>query len=325
QVGGNDIKVADAVKAEAERINKDLPPGTQLILVRDDTSMTRTALGGVQGALISSIIMVALVTMLFLHTPRAIPIILIAVPTAMIATYSGMLSKNFTLNIMTSMALVMIIGVLVDSSTTVIEAMVRHLRDGKSPKQAAIDGRAELGVAAIASAMMYVSVFTPVAFMSETVGQIFREFGMVVVSTVLISAMVAFTLTPLAGSKVMKKVELGNNPWGAFSRGFDRGFDWLKARYVTILGWCLSHRWLPPLLMFGALAFVVQLPGMGVIKNEFLPDLDDGAIRVNVEMPPGTSLEATEGALRAIAANIKDIPEIEHTIAISGTERDSND
>ena len=325
QVGGNDIKVADATKAEAERINKDLPPGTQLILVRDDTAMTRTALNGVQGALVSSIIMVALVIMLFLHTPRALPIILIAVPTCMIASYSGMLSMNFTRNIMTSMALVLVIGVLVDGSTTVIEAMVRHLADGKSPKQAAIDGRAELGVAAIASAMMYVSVFAPVAFMSETVGQIFREFGLVVVSTVLISLMVAFTLTPLAGSKIMKKVELGPGPWGAFCRGFDRGFDWLKDRYITILGWALSHRWLPPLLMFGALAFVVQLPGWGVIKNEFLPDLDDGAIRVNVELPPGSSLDATDQALRAIEANIRDVPEIDHMIAISGTEKDSND
>lgn len=325
QVGGNDIKVADAVIAETELLNKDLPPGTQLILIRDDTTMTRISLAGVQSALIASVIMVSLIIMIFLHTPRAIPIILIAVPTCMIASYSGMLSMNFTRNIMTSMALVLVIGVLVDSSTTVIEAMVRHLADGKNPVQAAIDGRAELGVAAIASAMMYVSVFTPVAFMSETVGQIFREFGMVVVSTVLISAMVAFTLTPLAGSKVMKRVDLGNNPWGAFSRGFDRGFDWLKARYITILGWCLSHRWLPPLLMFLALAYVVQLPGMGVIKNEFLPDLDDGAIRVNVEMPPGTSLEATDAALRAIEARIKDIPEIEHMIAISGTEKDSND
>src|SRR4051795_8365314 len=188
QVGGNDIKVADATIAEVERINKDLPPGTQIILVRDDTGMTRIALNSVQGALVSSIIMVALVLMLFLHTPRALPIILIAVPTCMIASYSGVLSMGFTRNIMTSMALVMIIGVLVDSSTTIIEAMVRHLADGKTPKQAAIDGRAELGVAAIASAMMYVSVFMPVAFMSETVGQIFREFGMVVVSTVLISA-----------------------------------------------------------------------------------------------------------------------------------------
>ena len=173
QVGGNDIKVADATIAEVERINKDLPPGTQIILVRDDTGMTRIALNSVQGALVSSIIMVALVLMLFLHTPRALPIILIAVPTCMIASYSGMLSMGFTRNIMTSMALVMIIGVLVDSSTTIIEAMVRHLANGKSPKQSAIDGRAELGIAAIASAMMYVAVFMPVAFMSETVGQIF--------------------------------------------------------------------------------------------------------------------------------------------------------
>jgi hydrophobic/amphiphilic exporter-1 (mainly G- bacteria), HAE1 family len=142
---------------------------------------------------------------------------------------------------------------------------------------------------------------------------------------VLISLLVAFTLTPLAGSKLMKKVELGRGPWGAFSRAFDRGFDWTSARYVKILGWSLNHRWLPPLLMFAALAIVVQLPGLGIIKNEFLPDLDDGAIRVNVELPPGSSLDATDRSLRAIEANIKDIPEIEHMIAISGTEKDSND
>src|SRR5215217_3231765 len=325
QVGGNDIKVADAVNAETERLNKDLPPGTKLIQVRDDTQTTRIALNSVNGSLINAVILVSLVIMLFLHTWRAIPIILIAVPTCMIASYTGMLSMNFTRNIMTSMALVLIIGVLVDSSTTVIEAMVRHLGDGKSPVQAAMDGRAELGVAAIASAMMYVAVFSPVAFMSETVGQIFREFGLVVVSTVLITLLVAFTLTPLAGSKVMRRVDLGRGPWGTFCRGFDRCFDWLRDRYVTLLGWCLTHRWVPPLIVLVLLAFVTSLPGRGVIKNEFLPDLDDGAIRVNVEMPPGSSLDATDQALRAIEANIRDVPEIDRMIAISGTEKDSND
>jgi HAE1 family hydrophobic/amphiphilic exporter-1 len=303
-----------------------LPENTALTIISDMTTTTRNAIDGVQRSLIEAVILVALVILVFLHSPRGTAIVLCAIPMSLITTYAGMLMFGFTLNVITSMALVLVIGVLVDDSIVVIENIVRHLQLGENPLDAALNGRGEIGMAAMAITSVDVVVYLPIAFMTGTVGKVFREFGLTVVVAVLLSLFVSFTLTPMLSSRFLKAESLGEGeqrgggPWGMFTRAFDRGFNWLERRYEAALEWALAHRWLPPLVAAVLLAAAISLVPLGFIHNEYLPEMDTGAFNVLLELPPGSSLLATDQTLRQIETHLKEIPDVEHFMSTSGLQ-----
>jgi HAE1 family hydrophobic/amphiphilic exporter-1 len=204
QSGSNEIATVDGVRAEIERLNKELPNGAHISTISDNSVATRNSLNGVYRSLFEAVILTGLVLLVFLHTIRSTLIVLFAIPTALISTFLIMLFMGFTLNIMSSIALVMVIGVLVDDSIVVLENIFRHLELGQEPKEAALTGRSEIGMAAIAITLVDVVVFTPVAFMSGTVGSFFRQFGLVIASATLLSLFVSFTLTPMLASRWLK-------------------------------------------------------------------------------------------------------------------------
>jgi HAE1 family hydrophobic/amphiphilic exporter-1 len=156
--------------------------------------------------------------------------------------------------------------------------------------------------------------------MTGTVGKVFREFGLTVVISVLLSLFVSFTLTPMLSSRFFKAEAEGGGrgPWGLFTRTFDRGFGWLEQRYEGALAWALHHRWLPPAVAAVLLAAAIALVPLGYIQNEFLPAMDTGAFNVLVELPPGSSLLATDQTLRQIETRLREIPEVEHYLSTSG-------
>jgi len=247
-------------------------------------------------------------------------IVLFAIPTSLITTFLAMSFLGFTLNIMSSIALVMVIGVLVDDSIVVLENIFRHLEMGSEPKEAALTGRGEIGLAAIAITLVDVVVFTPVAFMSGTVGGFFRQFGLVIASATLLSLFVSFTLTPMLASRWLKSghQEAGFAPWRVFLRGFEAVLDWIRRSYGATLGWVLRHRWLPVLVAVMTLAAAVAMVPLGLIKFEFIPASDNGQVAVTVEMPPGSSLEATESVLKIVNGRLAQVPEIQYYLAASG-------
>ena len=161
QSGSNEIATVDAVRAEIERINRDLPSGARLSIISDNSVATRNSLNGVYRSLFEAVILTGLVLLVFLHTMRSTMIVLFAIPTSLITTFLAMWILGFTLNLMSSIALVMVIGVLVDDSIVVLENIFRHLELGTEPKEAAINGRSEIGLAAIAITLVDVVVFTP--------------------------------------------------------------------------------------------------------------------------------------------------------------------
>src|SRR4051794_1909849 len=324
QSGANEGDTDDGLLEGIKLVSQVLPEDATLTAVSDMTATTRNSIDGVQRSLIEAVLLTAAVILIFLHSFRGTIIVLCAIPTSLITTYAGMLMFGFTLNVITCMALVLVIGVLVDDSIVVIENIIRHLELGESPIDAAINGRTEIGMAAMAITFVDVVVYAPIAFMTGTTGQVFREFGLTVVVSVLLSLFVSFTLTPMLSSRFMSAPgggEHSRNPWDLFSRGFDHAFGWLERGYEAVLGWALSHRWLPPLVATGLLAGAIALVPLGYVRSEYLPQVDNGVITVLVELPPGSSLLATDQTLRLIEAQLDQIPEVDHYMSTSGIQQ----
>jgi hydrophobic/amphiphilic exporter-1 (mainly G- bacteria), HAE1 family len=321
QSGANEIATVDALRAEITRLNSVLPTGSYIYTISDTSTFTRNSLTGVQRSLMEAVLLTGLVLLVFLHTFRSTAIVLFSIPTSLISTFLVMNALGFTLNIMSSMALVLVVGVLVDDSIVVLENIFRHLERGSTPREAAILGRSEIGLAAIAITLVDVVVFTPVAFMSGTVGSFFRQFGIVIAAATLISLFISFTLTPLLASRWLQQSSTIEHDglWQRWSRAFERFIDGLRRQYERTLSWALRNRWAPPLVALAFLIFSCALIPLGYVKGEFIPQSDNGYLTVTVESPPGSSLEATEQTIRAVEQRLAVIPEIQYYLATSGT------
>jgi len=320
QSGSNEIATVNGVRAELDRLNRELPSGAHLDIISDNSVATRASLAGVEHSLIEAVILTGLVLLVFLHTLRSTAIVLFAIPTSLISTFLVMSFLGFTLNLMSSIALVMVIGVLVDDSIVVLENIFRHLEKGEEPKTAALNGRSEIGMAAIAITLVDVVVFTPVAFMSGTIGSFFRQFGLVIASATLLSLFVSFTLTPMLASRWLTSGEqkAGFGPWKWFTNAFEGLLDGLRRSYGSTLSWVLHHRWIPVMVAILTLVGAVAMVPAGLIKFEFIPSSDNGVLTISLEMPPGSSLDLTETMLRTVESRIADVPEIQYYLSASG-------
>jgi HAE1 family hydrophobic/amphiphilic exporter-1 len=320
QSGANEITTVDAVRAEIARLNRTLPSGAQVIVANDASRFTRNSLAGVQRTLIEAVLLTGLVLLVFLHTLRSTTIVLFAIPTSLISTFIVMYFLGFSLNIMSSMALVLVIGILVDDSIVVLENIFRYLELGETPWAAALKGRSEIGLAAIAVTLADVVVFLPVAFMSGTVGQFFRQFGLVIAAATLMSLFISFTLTPLLASRWLKSGGHGpgGGPWGAIVNWYETQFERLTHSYAQALDWVLRHRWLPPAIAFLSLLLAFSMLPLRMVRFEFIPQTDNGFFFVTVELPPGSSLAATDRVLRMVERRLAPIHEIDNYVSVSG-------
>ncbi|MDQ3700646.1 MAG: efflux RND transporter permease subunit, partial [Chloroflexota bacterium] len=324
QSTANVTNTAAAVRAETTRIQETLPEDVELDIITDDSVFIRNSLTGVQRTLIEAIILTGLVLLVFLHSWRSTAIVLLAIPTSLVATFATMWLQGFTLNFLTTLALTLTIGILVDDSIVVLENIYRHLAKGESPRLAAINGRAEIGLAAISITLVDVVVFTPVALLSGQVGQFFRQFGFTVVAATLFSLVISFTLTPLLASRWLRaEDEHGKGLLAAFGRRFDRGFGALERRYASTLRWALRFRWLVILGAFVTLAAGIALPAVGIVKTEFFPQQDEGVFTLFVEMSPGTNLTTTEAATRQVEQKLLAVPEVETVFTAVGRGEDT--
>ena len=204
QSGSNTVALAEGVKKELAEMQSQLPGNVHPVIVTDDSVFVEDCLRDVNKTLLEGIILVVIIVLLFLHTARATFIVALAIPTSLIATYLPIGSMGFTQNQMVLLALSLVIGILVDDSIVVLENIERHLRLRENPQEAAVNGRSEIGLAAIAITMVDIVVFLPIAFMSGMLGQVFRQFGVTVAIATAFSLLMSFTLTPMLASKWMK-------------------------------------------------------------------------------------------------------------------------
>src|SRR5207244_3794834 len=225
-----------------------------------------------------------------LHRFRVSLIVLLSIPTTLLATLVAMRMLDFSFNILSTLGLTLTIGILVDDSIVVLENILRRLAGGDPPQEAAINGRAEIGLAAVAITLVDVVVFVPVGLVTGQIGSFFREFGFTIAAATLFSLVVSFTLTPMLAGRLLRRQEDEDRALFGFAGLWNRGFRRLERGYRRALQFGLGHRLLVVLGAAASLAFGVFLVTSGRVPTEFFPRNDQGRFIVSTELPPGTSL-----------------------------------
>jgi HAE1 family hydrophobic/amphiphilic exporter-1 len=294
----SDANAVDVSKLTQERLTtlekQYASAGLKFNIASDQSIYTLASADAVVFDLGLAVLIVSIVMLLFLHSVRSSMFILVALPSSMIPTFILMSLLGFSLNLMTLMALSLVVGILVDDSIVVLENINRHMEMGKSRWQAALDGRAEIGFTALAITLVDVVVFVPLALTSGLIGNILREFSLVVVFSTLMSLFVSFTLTPLLASRFGKIEILDKNTlWGKLNLGFERFLDRIKDEYGRILTWVLGHKRyifiLSLILIVGSIALVPA----GFIGAAFMQQSDRGELNVSIELAPTASVYQT--------------------------------
>ncbi len=243
---GNTLKATDGVREQLKAVTKFIPADVSFVVTRDDSKNVRDNLKDVVISLFLGALLAVLIVYLFLHNLRATVIVAIAIPTCIIATFLPIAAFGFTLNSLTLLGLSLAIGILIDDSIVVIENISRHLALGQEPREAAITGRSEIGLAALTLTAVDLVVFVPIAFMSGVIGEFFRSFGVSISVAVLISLFVSFTLTPMLASRWFQKGQsLESNGAGqrGFAGWFNRGYHKFEGFYRNLLRVFLRRPW----------------------------------------------------------------------------------
>jgi len=323
QSGANLTDVTDSVRQRMEEMRAALPQSSELIVVQDSTPFVRDSLTGIYEEITLAVILTSVILMLFLHRWRAALIVLVSIPATLLTTFIAMQLLGFTLNFLSLLGLTLTIGILVDDSIVVLENIMRRLDHGDRPFDAAIRGRSEIGLAAIAITLVDVAIFAPVGLVSGQIGGFFREFGFTIAAATLISLGVSFTLTPMLAARFLKTRDFAEHdqpPHGVarFGRWWDRGFERVEAGYGRVLGWSLGHRLAVSGVAVATLIAGVSLISSGRVPVEFIPVFDSGYFFVSTEAPTNTSLEAHDRAMRRIEAVLSGMPEVETVTASIG-------
>jgi HAE1 family hydrophobic/amphiphilic exporter-1 len=319
QSDANALQVADSVRVSLAQLQKLLPDGSQVVITNDTSVFTRASLDAIQHDLLLSVLLVGAVMLLFLHAWRHTVIVLLAIPTSLVSTFLVMYALGFSLNIMSLMALALMIGILVDDSIVVLENIHRHLQLGENPHQAAITGRSEIGMAAIAITMADVVVYLPIAFISGVLGQLFRQYGLTVVAATLFSLLISFTLTPMLASRWLRHTTPGRSPLARFGVWWDKHFEQLGHFVARTVPWAVKARWLVLLVCLGLIVGSFAMVPLGWIGSEYAPQEDDNTFSVNMSAPPGTALTAMDDASKQMEAYLQGLPETQYVFtSVSG-------
>ena len=327
QSDANGVEVSSIVTKRVEELNKRYESkGVKITISQDASDFTIKAADAVKHDLLYAIILVALVIVVFLHSLKDSFIVMLAIPTSFIATFIGFYIFDFTLNLMTMLGLTLVVGILVDDSIVVLENIHRHLAMGKNPRQAAADGRTEIGFTAISITLVDVVVFLPLALSNAgIISSILRQFSWVIVISTLLSLFVSFTITPLLASRISKLQHLTKETaWGRVNLWLEEQITNLIENYVGVLAWCLNHKVITMivvgLLFIGSFA----LPAMGLIGSEFVNRGDRGECILYVELDKTATLENTNRLSQRAEKLLQAMPEVSMVFANVGGSSSMN-
>jgi HAE1 family hydrophobic/amphiphilic exporter-1 len=278
QQGSNALAVAQNVKTAMEELSKTIPSDTDVLLMRDDSIRIASSVQDVYYSLLIGTGLVILTVFLFMRDWRSTIIISLTLPTAVVATFTFLYFQGYSINLMTLMGLSLAIGLIVDDAIVVRENIFRHMEMGKNPFQAAREGTAEVGLAVMASTFTIVAVFIPVVFMTGASGRFYKELGLTVIISVLLSLFIAFTLDPMLSSRFMRVI--------AREKGKDKRT--IQSAYEKSLKWALDRR--GEVLYGAAVIFLLSLLLIPIIGTEFLPTPDSGEFSVLLELPQGSTI-----------------------------------
>ncbi|HVY67063.1 MAG TPA: efflux RND transporter permease subunit [Gammaproteobacteria bacterium] len=285
QSTANVVEVLDAVKAEVARVNRDLPKGMNLITSGDDSLYIRAAIREIYYTIAITTALVGFVIFVFLGSVRATLIPLVTIPVCLIATFSVLSLFGYSINLITLLALALSIGLVVDDAIVVLENAHRRIEAGEAPLLAAYNGTRQVAFAVIATTVVLVSVFAPVAFLKDSIGRVFAELAVTIAAAVTFSAVLSLSLSPMMCSKLLR-AHTGEN---RLTHKLDRGFEWLSNRYQAALRASLRAPWVALLVCvaigFGAYALLQRVP------REYAPQEDRGQFNASLQAPEGTSYD----------------------------------
>ena len=318
QSGENTVQVAEAVRAEIDRINRETR-GLKLVITNDSAVFIEQSIGSVREAVLLGSALVFLVIFVFLRSWRATFIICTSIPISVVGTFALLYFGGYTLNTMTFGGLALGVGMIVDAAIVVLENTQRHLEMGMSRVQAAIEGSEEIWSAIVASTLTHVAVFVPFFFLSGVSSVLFGQLAVVVIFSLMMALFVAVTLVPVLCSKLLKST--ADTPHtGLTGRLFlasERGLDRLDEFYRHVLHVALQHR--PTVLAVGVGLFVLAMFIAPTIKSELLPQTDEGEVAVDAELAVGTRIERTEAVMVQLEGRIRqNVPEAVDIITSAG-------
>ena len=324
----SDANVIDVVNKTQQRlaeIQSTLPPGVTMTVVADSSKSIRGSLNNVVRTLIEGAILAVFIVWLFLGSWRSTIITGLTLPISLLGTLAAIWTFGFSINMMTLLALALCIGLLIDDAIVVRENIVRHVGMGKHHRQAALDGTQEIGLAVLATTLVIVAVFLPVAFMSGIIGRFFYQFGVTVSTAVLLSLFVSFTLDPMLSSiwpdpdavhqhdPLNGRVSFRKRPIAWLLAGFQRLLDRLTNLYSHILAWSLRHRLITVLIAIASL--VAAFFAVGLVGKEFVPQADMNEIKVKFETPVNANIDYTQQKAAQVNAVLQSFPEVTNTYA----------
>ena len=312
QGDANAVDVSKAVREKFQSIEQqNASSGVKFIIADDSTDNTIAAVNSVVFDLILAVLLVSLVMLLFLRSFRNSLIVLVAIPTSLVTAFAVMWLLGYTLNLMTLLAMSLIIGILVDDATVVLENIQKHLDKGKDKRSAAMDGRMEIGFAALSITLVDVVVFLPILFLQVFVADMLKQFSVVVVTSTLTSLLVGFTLTPWMASRIGKKEDLQpTNFFNRFLLWFEIQLENFNEWYGRRLEWVLSHKLAFTGIVIVLFAMTLGIMKQGIIGKELISTGDQGKFRMALEFDKSTSIHQNNLIAQMIETYIIQQPEV---------------
>ncbi len=333
------MAVAEEVKARLKEIEPTLPKGYRIQLVGDSSIFIKAAISSVEEHLIVGSILAAIVVFLFLWNIRSTLIAAIAIPTSIISTFGLMYALGYTLNQITMLSLTLMVGIVIDDAIVVLENIFRFIEEkGMSPMEAAVEGTKEIGLAVMATTLSLLAVFVPVGFMGGIIGRFMSAFGLTSAFAIFVSLIVSFTLTPMLAARFIKvkhppKPKLSDEEIfgdGMIENKSDvpemhgesregRFYHAIDSIYTKMLRFSMAHRWV--ILGMCILVTISTVPLFMVVGKNFLPVDDQSQYEISVRAPEGYTLAATSNLVEKIAAEIRQMPEVEDTLTTLGGDQ----
>ncbi len=311
QVGTNTVKVVDDIVARLAKINKTLPPGVKIDVVKEQATYIKASVHALEEHLLLGSLLASFIVWLFIRDWRMVLISSIAIPTSIVTTFTLMRVMDFTLNSMTLLGLTLAVGIVIDDAIIVMENIYRFIEEKSLPaREAAIEATREIALAVIATTISLVIIFVPIAFMSGYAKRFMNQFGWTMAMSIMVSMLVAFTLTPTLSARLLKrKITRRHGGKGGHHSG------WMENHYVKSLDWSMKHRWVIVTICLMTLGstFIVNR----YIGRDWMPQEDQNELGVWLELPEGSSIEATKKLTLEIGRKLDKLPGVTAVIASS--------
>ncbi len=318
QSGASTVAVIEAAKANLQRIAAQFPPDVRLEPIQDQSRYIYAALHEIDLHLILGSILASLVVLAFMRSWRSTVIAAVAIPASVVASFGMMWALGFTLNSVTMLALVLMIGIIIDDAIVVLENIFRFVEEKQMGAfEAAREATADIGLAVMATTLSLVVVFVPVSFMSSVSGRFLYQFGLTAGVSVMVSLLVSFTLTPMMSARMLRTEDVmagGGHDSGGSRQGF---YAWIDRGYTWLLALAMRHRIAVVVLSLGTILSAIPLYGM--VRQDYIPtDVDEAEFEIRVTAPQNSSLAAMDEVMHAVESELQNTPGVRLVLASAG-------